>query len=609
MAHKTKLSVAFAHFPYGGNGATSSEHPDIRHWEVETVVKMKADDRIERFSTQDFSDTPITMTRNRALRRARDMGFDLLLMVDSDQSPSRHAGEHWYRPFWDVAFNFIYENYHKGPRLIFAPYCGPPNDETGGENIYVFQWRNIANLGSETPFSLEQYTREQAAIMTGIHEAAAGPTGMLLIDLRLLDLIEPSKLSKREVMEQVQAGKMSVDQALLAIKEGYCYYEWKDGYADQKASTEDVTLTRDIALAGVMELGYNPVFCAWDSWIGHHKPWNVGKPQRFTSDDVGDILKKAALKGQRANEAIINCDEVCFDLNAEIEKSLGKLPRFSVMKTSNGHASGVLAPRDQEQAAIAELHRKMGIPEFGGQPAEIVGSGGRVTTGRWHAHGHAPEEHRKVLADLVRTRSYLLNRPIRVMEVGTWLGGTAVAMADAIADKVVVHCVDHWRGSDSDLTRKFADLAFEEDGEDAVYKKFLENVGHRLNKTIFPWRGTSAERSAQSWQQFDIIFIDAEHTYEGCKNDILNWWQHLSDDGVMIGHDFLTHGYDGVDRAVKEIFGEQGFIPVGWHPQGCLWQVEKRNHPRLELAISDGCFGKASPLGPQLDLGKELSSV
>lgn len=605
MPHKTKLSVAFAHFPYGGNGATSSEHPDIRHWEVETVVKMKADDRIERFSTQDFSDTPITMTRNRALRRARDMGFDLLLMVDSDQSPNRHAGEHWYRPFWDVAFNFLYENYHKGPRLIFAPYCGPPNDETGGENIYVFQWRNIANLGSETPFSLEQYTREQAAIMTGIHEAAAGPTGMLMIDLRLLDLIEPSKFSKREVMEQVQAGKMSVDDALLAIKEGYCYYEWKDGYADQKASTEDVTLTRDIALAGVMELGYNPVFCAWDSWIGHHKPWNVGKPQRFTSDDVGEILKKAALKGQRSNEAIINCDEVCSGLLGEIEKSLGTLPRFSMMKTSNGHLKGVTAPRGKENEAIAELHRQMGVPEYGGQPAEIVSDRCRATTGRWFSHGHAPEVQQRYLADLVRSESYRKNGPVRVMEIGTWLGATAIAMADSM-DDVTVHCVDHWEGSKGDCTRTMADLAEEEDGEDAVYKKFLENVGKRLDKKIFPWRGTSERYARMEWPaKFDIIFIDAEHDYENCKADILNWWKHLRDDGVMVGHDFLTKGFDGVDKAVKDIFGDK-HEAVAWHPQGAMWLVRKADHLHLQNEIDSGIW---SALGPGLEIGEELPSV
>ncbi len=786
MAFKTKLSVAFSHFPYGGNGACSSEHPDIRRWEVETVLKMKQDDRIQRFATKDYSDTPITMTRNRALRKAREDGFDLLLMVDSDQSPDRHAGESWFKPFWDEGFNFLYENYHNGPRLIFAPYCGPPNDETGGENIYVFQWRNMANLGPETPFSLEQYTREQASIMSGIHEAAAGPTGMLMIDLRLLDLIEPSKLSKREVFEAVQAGHMSVDQAILATKDGYCYYEWKDGYADQKASTEDVTLTRDIAIAGVMELGYNPVFCAWDSWIGHHKPWNVGKPQRFTSDDVGAVLQRAALRGRKDREVIIDLGSR-LSIGAEIEKALGQQARFTVPAIdhkllveehkSNGSNSHIEKPHwamcksaialvkeaakgkklivdvgpgnlpipiahefvgrrcpktnypgkfheidlDKDRLPYADQsvdflycrhtiedlanpehllseirrvakagyietpsplaestegvdapdsavkgrgychHRSvvwctskrlyvlpkmphwnklelpkyqdhLNIPEmwnayhlwegvldyqvlanekdyligiddryqtwaataieqsrshtgllFGmfDEPKVVKHATHTETSGPWFAHGHAPDEHKKVLAELVLDLTYKRGGPVRVLEAGTWLGGTAMAMADATKFGTV-HCVDTWAGTPTDITGEMATAA---GGPECVYDEFLKRIGNRLNTKIFPWPGTSAMRAAQEWQQFDLIFIDADHTYEGCKADILGWWKHLADDGVMVGHDFYTNGCEGVVQAVLEIFGDK-HAEIGKTPQGSLWLVEKQHHPELMGATS-----------------------
>src|SRR6185369_145762 len=69
-------------------------------------------------------------------------------------------------------------------------------------------------------------------------------------------------------------------------------------------STEDVTNTRDISLAGCVKLGYNPVHCAWDSWIGHHKPWNVGKPQRFMAAQVGNALRRAVLDDNHPAEQI-----------------------------------------------------------------------------------------------------------------------------------------------------------------------------------------------------------------------------------------------------------------------------------------------------------------
>jgi hypothetical protein len=538
---KLKLSVAVAHFPYGGNGATSSEHPHLRHWEVETALQMRDDDRIESFTSRDFSDTPITMTRNRAMRQAKMAGIDLLLMVDSDQSPDKHRGEAWFQPFWKVAFDFLYENYHKGPRLIFAPYCGPP-DDLSGENVYVFHWATNGSRGHETQFSLEPYSREHAAIMTGIQEAAAGPTGMLLMDTRLLDLIEPSGLPKRHVLEQLQAGAITVEEATWALKEGYCHYEWTNSYAEEKASTEDVTLTRDISMAGITKLGYNPVFCAWDSWIGHHKPWNVGKPRVYSADRVAETLKRAVLQDRKDNEVCLDLDQL--NIGDPTIEALRRIPRTA---QANGRP----------------------------QNGDVTHATYRETNGEWHAHGHAPKEHCAILADLVVGKSYAgrSQKPaIRILEVGSWLGTTAIAMADA-CPKSRVHCVDTWAGTPSDCTSKMAEAA---GGPDAVYAEFLKRIGNRLDKTIFPFRGTSAENAAKYWDKFDIIFIDADHSYEAVKADIENWWPHLADDGIMVGHDFHVIGSEGVVQAVFERFGEK-HKAIGFHPQGCMWLVEKKD--------------------------------
>ena len=151
------------------------------------------------------------------------------------------------------------KHYGKGPLVIGAPYCGPPN---GGENVYVFYWDNLGSRGTETAFKLEQYPRMIAAKMSGIQECAALPTGMILYDLRCFDLIEPSKLTKDQALDQFKEGKLTKAQTLAALSEGFFHYEWKNGYASEKASTEDVQNTRDISLAGQLKLGYNPVRCA-----------------------------------------------------------------------------------------------------------------------------------------------------------------------------------------------------------------------------------------------------------------------------------------------------------------------------------------------------------
>ena len=298
-----KLNVSAFFFAYGGNGGISSEHPDIREWWVQTVLKMKADPRVGNIDMQTISDTPITMTRNQAVKIARKNGSHICLFVDSDQSPKLHEREPWYKPFWDVAFNEVYDHYGKGPLVVAAPYCGPPQFS---ENVYVFQWDALANHSEETGVNMTQYTRAQASMMRGVQECAALPTGMILYDMRAFELIEPSDLSQREVLQKFSRGEMSEVEALDALSGGYFHYEWKSCREDEKGSTEDVQNTRDISLAGMLKLGYNPIRCAWDSWIGHHKPWCVGKPKKYGVEEVTGRFQRLAQQGGSKKESIVD---------------------------------------------------------------------------------------------------------------------------------------------------------------------------------------------------------------------------------------------------------------------------------------------------------------
>jgi uncharacterized Rossmann fold enzyme len=55
----------------------------------------------------------------------------------------------------------------------------------------------------------------------------------------------------------------------------------------------------------------------------------------------------------------------------------------------------------------------------------------------------------------------------------------------------------------------------------------------------------------------DFVFIDANHTYEACKADILAWLPKVKSSGFIAGHDYENPNYPswGVKRAVDEIFG------------------------------------------------------
>lgn len=49
----------------------------------------------------------------------------------------------------------------------------------------------------------------------------------------------------------------------------------------------------------------------------------------------------------------------------------------------------------------------------------------------------------------------------------------------------------------------------------------------------------------------DFVFIDADHSYEGCKNDIAAWAPKVRKGGMVSGHDY-SGKWPGVQRAVDE---------------------------------------------------------
>lgn len=292
-----KLSVFAAHFSYAGNGGFSSITPDIRTWWATTLKEMKADQRIERVYEADFIDTPITMTRNAAVIAARSVKADLLLMVDSDMRPdSRLARDANARPFWSTAFDFIHERYEQGPNLVFAPYCGmPPN-----ECVFVFRWHRPASSTNTdtTGMSLEMYGREEAAQKSGIEPVAAGPTGLILFDMRLFELTDPSKAVEDLVAKGVP--RYAAQRMVLS----WFDYEFADIWHSRKASTEDVVSTRDMSLTCQSLLGYNPVHCAWDCWAGHWKPVCVDRPKILTTDEISEKYRHALATNHKAGETV-----------------------------------------------------------------------------------------------------------------------------------------------------------------------------------------------------------------------------------------------------------------------------------------------------------------
>jgi predicted O-methyltransferase YrrM len=135
-----------------------------------------------------------------------------------------------------------------------------------------------------------------------------------------------------------------------------------------------------------------------------------------------------------------------------------------------------------------------------------------------------------------------------IAEIGSYRGRSTRALAEHTTGQLIA--IDTWEGS-SDFTPE---------QKSGLLDDFKKNMAGLDNVT--PLKMTSSEAAgALSNQQFDMIFIDAEHDYDNVKADIQAWLPRLKPGGLLCGHDYIDC-YPGVLKAVGELvpgFGLAGY--------------------------------------------------
>jgi len=80
---------------------------------------------------------------------------------------------------------------------------------------------------------------------------------------------------------------------------------------------------------------------------------------------------------------------------------------------------------------------------------------------------------------------------------------------------------------------------------------------------------------------FDFIYLDASHYKDDVADDLRIWWDHLSDKGILAGHDWSTENgdHEGVREAVTE-FAEKHDLTVYFTPDSpASWYIYKSGMP------------------------------
>lgn len=139
-----------------------------------------------------------------------------------------------------------------------------------------------------------------------------------------------------------------------------------------------------------------------------------------------------------------------------------------------------------------------------------------------------------------------------IVEVGCWLGHTTRVLAGATPG--TVWAVDHWLGTPNDCATQ-ANFYPEVDalGAERIFGEFVRNIAGFDNVKVMRMSSVEAATlAAQHGKRFDMIFIDADHSYDAVCEDIRAWRELLMPRGLLCGHDYRK-SCSGVRHAVDEL--------------------------------------------------------
>ena len=140
-----------------------------------------------------------------------------------------------------------------------------------------------------------------------------------------------------------------------------------------------------------------------------------------------------------------------------------------------------------------------------------------------------------------------IHRPMVCVELGTWRGASAIAIARTIR-KWGGHltCIDTWTG---EVDQSWGRIP----GYPAMLAECAHNIiqaGVAANISLMPVRTDEAAKRWSGW--IDFLYIDADHSYQSVVTDLAMWWPFVRQNGLMAGDDYGNPMYPDVVTAWDE---------------------------------------------------------
>jgi len=148
-----------------------------------------------------------------------------------------------------------------------------------------------------------------------------------------------------------------------------------------------------------------------------------------------------------------------------------------------------------------------------------------------------------------------LGNNITGIEIGVWMGTNMGYLLQECDNISMLYGVDPYLPYE-DWNRFINDNAMDKAKESAI--NILKEFSDRAKLYIT----TSEQFRAATEGEVDFIFIDGDHSYERCYEDLNLWYDIVRPGGLFSGHDFTL---PGVNKAIAQFRRERnikGFFKV-----------------------------------------------
>jgi hypothetical protein len=144
---------------------------------------------------------------------------------------------------------------------------------------------------------------------------------------------------------------------------------------------------------------------------------------------------------------------------------------------------------------------------------------------------------------------------LKIAEIGVFKGVYSKTLASSNPSELTL--VDIWRHIESDSVYSKLDACnLTDKGHLRIWKRVKESFADNpAVNVVREFSTVYANNVADGY--YDVVYIDGDHSYEGCLGDLRAWTSKVKETGFIYGHDY-TESFAWIDviRAVDDFLKE-----------------------------------------------------